>query len=129
MPYPALVLMLPDGTASRTQTDSEGNFIFAGLLPGAYRIDASCGGFLGATVMFTLTDGQQLALPPVALAAGDTNSDNRIDLLDAALVASNLDHAADLIPQADLNHDGMVDVRDLTLIGMQFGKTGPLNWS
>jgi hypothetical protein len=124
-----LVLMLPDGTASRVQTDASGNFAFTGLLPGAYRIDASLGGFLGAYLSFALVDGQQLMLPSVALAAGDTNGDNHIDLLDAALVASNLDHAADLIPQADLNHDGRVDVRDLTLIGVQFGKIGPLNWS
>jgi hypothetical protein len=32
------------------------------------------------------------------------------------------------VPQADLNQDGVIDIRDLTLLGSYFGTEGPLQW-
>ncbi|MBZ0296677.1 MAG: hypothetical protein K8L99_29215, partial [Anaerolineae bacterium] len=61
------------------------------------------------------------------LVAGDTNSDNVIDLNDAAMVASNFDGPA-TVQIADLNRDGQIDVRDLALIGASFGLSGPISW-
>lgn len=123
----AIVLTLPDGQVVQTQTDAAGNFAFANLTPGTYRLDAGLEGYLSSQASFTLTDGQVLLMPTSTLIGGDTNLDNRIDLTDAALIAANFDGTT-TVPNADLNHDGIVDIRDLTAIGAFFGQAGPTAW-
>jgi Carboxypeptidase regulatory-like domain len=127
--YSGIVVLLthPDGSAHQTTTDSAGNFTFANLTPGTYRIDATAGGYLSSQIMITLTQGQNVVLPSAMLVGGDTNLDNKIDLTDAALIAANFDGAS-IVAAADLNHDGLVDIRDLTTIGAYFGLSGPTQW-
>lgn len=122
-----LRLTRPDGTTLELPVGADGAFAFSSMLPGTYLLDAYATGYLSARAEFTLDADQTLQLPDEALVAGDTNADNVIDLLDAALIASNFDGPA-VVPEADLNRDGWVDVVDLTLLGNQFGQTGPLNW-
>ena len=122
-----VTLTLPDGSALQTITDSTGNFTFANLAAGAYRVDAGASGYLSSQTNFTLAEGQNLMLPPATLVGGDTNLDNKIDLTDAALIAANFDSAS-IVAGADLNHDGIVDIRDLTAIGAYFGLAGPTQW-
>lgn len=122
-----VVLTLPDGQVMQTQTDAAGNFAFANLVPGTYRLDAALAGYLSSQAAFSLTDGQVLLMPISILVGGDTNLDNRIDLSDAALIAANFD-GPNAVPGADLNHDGIVDIRDLTAIGAFFGQSGPTAW-
>jgi len=124
----AVTLTLPDGTIAESITDSAGQFVFANLVPGAYRVDTSAGGYLSSQAAFTLTDGQAFVLPSVMLVGGDTNQDNKIDLTDAALIAANFDSTS-VVAGADLNHDGIVDIRDLTAIGAYFGQSGPTPWN
>ncbi len=123
-----VMLTLPDGSGLQTTTDSTGHFSFANLAPGAYRVDAGVGGYLSSQTTFSLTQGQTLVLPTVALVGGDTNQDNKIDLTDAALIAANFDSST-VVADADLNHDGIVDIRDLTTIGAYFGQSGPTPWN
>ncbi len=123
----AVVLTLPDGQVMQTQTDAAGNFAFANVPPGIYRVDAGLAGYLSSQTAFTLSDGQVLLLPLSTLVGGDTNLDNRIDLTDAALIAANFD-GPNAVSGADLNHDGIVDIRDLTAIGAFFGQAGPTAW-
>lgn len=121
-----VTLSLPDGSALQTLTDSRGVFTFVNLLPGDYRVDAGTTGYLSSQFAFALGEGQSLTLPPATLISGDTNADNRIDLSDAVLIAANFNLTA--ITPADLNNDGVVDIRDLTAIGTYFGKAGPMPW-
>ncbi len=123
----AVTLILPDGKALQTITDGAGRFTFANLAPGSYRVAAGAAGYLSSQTSFTLTQGQNLVLPPATLVGGDTNLDNKIDLTDAALIAANFDSKS-IVAGADLNHDGVVDIRDLTAIGAYFGLTGPTQW-
>jgi len=123
-----VVLTLPDGTSQQTMTDAAGNFAFANLAPGNYRVDAGVVGYLSSQTTFTLNQDQNLVLPSAMLVGGDTNQDNKIDLTDAALIAANFDSSS-IVAGADLNHDGIVDIRDLTAIGAFFGLSGPTQWN
>jgi Carboxypeptidase regulatory-like domain len=122
----AVTLSLTGGSALQTLTDSRGVFTFVNLQPGNYRVDAGMTGYLTSQFVFALGEGQSLTLPPATLIGGDTNFDNRIDLSDAVLIAANFNLAVST--PADLNNDGVVDIRDLTVIGTYFGKAGPVSW-
>lgn len=61
------------------------------------------------------------------LVAGDIDENGSIDIIDAMFVASNL--GLDAIPEiayVDLNADSVINVRDLVLIGSNFGIVGPV---
>ncbi len=123
-----LTLTRPDGSTLDIPVGADGKFSFAGMDPGDYTLEASAQGYLSERAQFTLQAGQNFALSPALMPVGDTNGDDVIDLLDAALIASNFSDKAE-VPQADLNHDGKIDVGDLTMIGSQFGLAGPLTWN
>jgi hypothetical protein len=122
-----VTLTLPNGMAVQTQTDTSGVFTFVGMPPGGYQLMAGVSGFLPSQLAFSLIEGQNLLLPPTILVAGDTNLDNIVDLSDAVLIAANFNGPAS-VPQADLNGDGWVDIRDLAVIGAYYGRSGPVNW-
>lgn len=122
-----LVLTSPDGSTLELPVAADGLFNFANMLPGDYVLEASAPYHISIRAEFVLEAGQTFELPGVVLLAGDTNSDNIIDLMDAALIASNFDTPA-VIKEADLNGDGWIDVRDLTVLGTQFGTAGPAKW-
>lgn len=122
-----IVLTLPDGTQLQNTTGAPGTFEFLNLRPGTYRVEAASTGYLSRQMEFTLAEGETVLLPATFLVGGDTNSDNVIDVSDAALVALNFDGpAVDLT--SDPNRDGWIDVRDLALIGADYGLTGPIPW-
>ncbi len=123
----SLSLQRPDGQLLNLPIGVDGAFLFSNMDPGTYALEASAVGHLKARAEFILQAGQNVALSPTILTAGDTNGDDLIDLADAVLIAANFDSPA-TIQAADLNHDGWVDVRDLALIGADFGRTGPIFW-
>jgi hypothetical protein len=110
---------------NRATSDEAGNFSLE-LPSGTYSLTASMPGYLEAQKPnLTLAEGDDLALPPVVLIAGDVNDDGSIDLLDLVTAAASFNTA----PQdgrADLNSDGRVNIEDLVLIGMNFGKVESL---
>ncbi|HYE74806.1 MAG TPA: carboxypeptidase-like regulatory domain-containing protein, partial [Blastocatellia bacterium] len=57
------------GTTRTATSDSEGNYLFIGLLPSTYEITTEVSGFSTKTVRFELTVGQQ-ANVPITLTAG-----------------------------------------------------------
>ena len=82
-----------------------------------YRLEA--GFWSGATVV----------APPVSL-PGDANGDGHVDAVDLAAVATAFNAKEDSPnwnPSRDLNQDGIVDIYDLVLVGVNFGKTSPPN--
>ncbi len=123
----SVVLTLPDGSTVQSLTTAAGEFVFPNLQPGAYYVEARHDGFLARSLDFTLAEGQAFNLPASFLVAGDTDLNEIVDLSDAALIASNFDGPA-AVPVADLNRDGWIDVRDLALVGADFGLSGPIPW-
>lgn len=127
-PLTNLTLTLPDNNVVRSIADADGRFAFADLQPGNYRLEASAAGFLSSRIEFTLAEGQIMLLPTAALTSGDVNQDNVINIKDAVLVAANFDGPAK-VAEADITGDGWVDIRDLSLIGAQYGNNGPASWN
>jgi hypothetical protein len=57
------------GAARTATSDSEGNYVFLGLLPSSYDLKVEAAGFAGSTTRIELTVGQQANIP-IKLAAG-----------------------------------------------------------
>jgi hypothetical protein len=109
-------------------SDSSGAFQFANLPLGIYRLDASAPGFLSTRMEIRVLEGQLVQLPPTTLIAGDVNQDGLIDIKDVTLIAANFNGPATVL-EADINGDGWVDIRDLSVVSSQFGLAGPLPWN
>ncbi|MCB9452501.1 MAG: carboxypeptidase regulatory-like domain-containing protein [Anaerolineaceae bacterium] len=122
-----LVLTRPDGSTVTLPTRGNGVFTFSNMTPGTYTLETQAQGYLTNQITFELRAGEDRMLPTSRLIAGDTNGDNRVDLNDAALVASNFNGPA-IVTEVDLNEDGWIDIIDLTLVGTAFGLAGPLPW-
>ncbi len=122
-----ITLTRPDGSSITLPTGGNGVFAFSNMTAGPYTLVAQAQGYLTTQTSFVLNAGEERQLPTAVLVVGDTNGDNRVDLSDAALVASNFNGPA-IVTEVDLNEDGWIDVRDLTLIGAAFGLSGPTPW-
>jgi Cohesin domain/Dockerin type I domain len=123
-----LTLLLGGTTGvGQTITGPDGAFRFDNLVPGSYALQILTDGHLAAITSFEVP-AEGLTLPLITLPAGDTNTDQFIDLTDAALVGANFLLSAPPAPvAADVNRDGVVNISDLALIGGNFGLVGPLN--
>jgi hypothetical protein len=119
--------LVADGSMIELVAEEAGTFLFENLGPGEYILEASATGYLSKQASFTLSEGQQLALPTALLYAGDLDNDNEINLSDMVLIAANYNGPA-LISEADLNSDAWIDISDLTIVGAQFGMIGPIPW-
>ncbi|MBZ0274602.1 MAG: carboxypeptidase regulatory-like domain-containing protein [Anaerolineae bacterium] len=117
----------PNGATINVPAGANGTFTFSNVTAGPYTVEASAQGYLSTRISFVLGAGESRVLTPAVLVPGDTNGDNRVDLSDAALVASNFNGPA-IVTQVDLNEDGWIDIHDLTLVGVAFGLVGPLPW-
>jgi hypothetical protein len=123
-----VLLSKPDGTVISANLSATGEFSFPDLVPGAYQIVASASGYVPRQAQVIVEMGIPVSLPATQLVAGDTNDDGRIDIADAALVASNFDANGVVTPTVDLNRDGRIDILDLAQIGASFGLVGPTGW-
>jgi hypothetical protein len=102
---------------------ADGSFTLSGLTPGTYAISLSRPGYLPA--QFTdlqIGEGDVVHLPDVLLLGGDLNQDGRVDTHDLSLMAGSLGTEAAL---ADLTGDGIVDIQDLVIVGLNFGRPKP----
>lgn len=57
------------------------------------------------------------------LLPGDATGNGTVNASDLALVASAFNTSPPAITSADLNNDGIVDVYDLVIVGMNYGKS------
>lgn len=121
-------ILVTNSAGQQTQSQADGTFVISG--GGLLRFEYP--GFLSAqadvqTVQGVVsTDGtgfQPTNLGEITLLAGDVNSDNVIDILDLAYIATHFDDAD---PLADLNADGKVSIVDLALAARNYQQTGPL---
>jgi hypothetical protein len=119
----ASVTVDPGGNAA--QTFPNGSFELPSLIAGQYSVDITHTSYLRAGPrLFTVTTGNTLDLGNVTLLGGDCNNDDKINILDAAIVAyvfalANVDPGFD--SKADINGDGVVDIYDLVMVGNNFG--------
>ena len=117
---------------SFTQTSSNtpiGNVVFAGLIIATYRVTTDQPRYLNVDESLDkqVLVNADVTLPPLNLLAGNAYwADNIIDVSDASLVGVWYTKTeADLGPgetlDADVNFDGKVDLRDLALVGGNYG--------
>jgi hypothetical protein len=114
-----------DDTVEAAVSASDGSYLVGPLAPGEHVFDLRHAGHLrtGPREM-VVEGGRQLTLPDAVLLGGDANGDDRIDILDGAIVSSSFglrpgEPGADA--RADINGDGEVDIHDLVLVGANFG--------
>jgi hypothetical protein len=109
-------------------TNANGAYQFTDVPLGTYDIRASAANHLTASRTVNIqTDGQTVDPGMIMLLAGDTDSNGTIDVADAGLIGINFGFNAPPAPlAADLNVDKMVNIRDLVLVGGNYGKTGPM---
>ena len=96
------------------------------LSAGTYTGVASASGFLNTQGSFSVTSNLTLTLPTITLLAGDVDSNNEINQLDAMTVGMSYNTAEP--PGADFNNDGIINVLDLELLARNYRKTGPVVW-
>ncbi len=118
-----------DGTlVAEVITGADGAFSFGNVVMGDYAVVASAALHISVAQAASITaDGSLLDLGYEVLRAGDTDGNQVIDLADAATIGANFDVVVPPAPAfADLNADGQVNIRDLVLVGANFGLTGPV---
>lgn len=103
--------------------DASGNFTQS-VPMGIYNVTVSLNGYLTATksgveVGDLFSGGGPADLGPVTLLGGDADASGTIDVTDLAAIASAFGTAG---PSGNINGDGLVDVFDLVLSGLNYGK-------
>jgi hypothetical protein len=113
----------PGGQGALTMPD--GTFELPALAAGGYNVDVTHPSYLRAGPRpFSVTTGNTLNLGNVLLLGGDCDGDDKINIMDAAMVALSfalLSGRAGFEPRADINGDGVVDIFDLVMVGNNFG--------
>jgi hypothetical protein len=61
---------------------------------------------------------------------GDVNLDGKVDNTDLSMIAAGIGSlgSSSYLPNADLNHDGIVDIYDLVIAARQYGLSFPAPW-
>ena len=109
-------------------TDAAGRFEFADLPSGTYHLLACRPGCLSRYLgSFQPGAGERAEVPAAALFSGDVDRNDRVDLAD--LVALGLAYRSGsgdpgFNAAADLNADGLVDLRDFVLLARSYGLAG-----
>jgi hypothetical protein len=118
-------VIVGNATGQIVQTEADGYFAISGgdslsfELPGYLSAEAD----LRENLAAGQADDEPVDLGTVNMQAGDVNGDDRVDVLDLALIAQRY-LTAD--PLADLNADGRVNILDLALVGGNYQQQGPL---
>lgn len=111
--------------AASLVANADGTFILTAPA-GSYTITAIADGFLSAQGSITLTNGNTITMPNVALLAGDINNDGVIDQFDA--ITMGMSYNTSIPSAADLNNDGTINVLDLQLLALNYRKSGAIAW-
>jgi hypothetical protein len=120
-------LMSANTVLAELTTTETGKFEFQDVPVGEYQLMVNAPLHLTLTGAVTVSaDGLHVDAGTFSLPAGDTDDNRKIDILDASWVGINFGGAAAAAPNADLNRDSQINVRDLVLIGGNFALEGPL---
>ena len=72
--------------------------------------------------------GATTRLAEIVLLAGAADGDEDVDTVDLRIVTIGLGQEPPVGIGADINGDGLWDIQDLALVGLNFGKIGPMEW-
>ena len=113
-----------DGGLWTGSTNAAGEFSIPDVNEGTHTVTVSMVGYLPATKTgVEVTRGSDTSLSEVMLLGGDTDADADVDLDDLATVAASFGATGGA---ADINANGVVDIFDLVLAGINIGETESL---
>jgi len=116
------------GPVSAT-TDATGRYTLTGVPVGSHTVIASMSGYLFSQRSGVVVNaGLTTSLPEVRLLGGDADTDCNIDLFDLVAVSSLYGGAAPSGSGVDINGNGVVDIFDLVMVGVNFDKECPGAW-
>jgi hypothetical protein len=129
----SIVVTDAEENTQETVTDADGNFVVADLIPGTYTVEARMYGYLDSMEPeVVVVAGEATDLEATKLLGGDVapqpEPDNEIDILDVSYIGSHF-RTDEYKEAADVNSDGVVNIRDLTMAAANFGKACPMSWS
>jgi hypothetical protein len=93
---------------------------------GTYSLRATASGFLSALGPVAISAGGSTSMPTIRLLAGDIDSNNVIDQLDALTIG--MSYNTNNPAAADLNNDNTINVLDLEALAENYRTTGPTAW-
>lgn len=99
------------------------NLVQVTLLPGTYTLKATAPGHLDLAKTNITIDETSAQIDLGTLIAGDANNDNQIDEQDLAILRNEYLNKVSTT-DSDFNGDGIVDLIDLTILGINYHKTG-----
>ena len=105
-----------DNTTDFTFTNIQGQ-------PAWLRVDGPSHVTCEQTLTFPSDAGNEVLPDPLVLLAGDVNSDDAVDIIDAAAIGLEYGNAAS--GELDINGDGTINILDLIHVGRNYGTVGP----
>lgn len=109
-------------------TNEVGNFeIFDVPTNAEVTVIADADGYLPAVCARITPTAPETRLLPTSLVSGDVNEDDRVDISDVAMIAVGFGRTGPEL-LTDVNQDEVVDIFDIVLVSKNFGKEGPLDW-
>ena len=100
----------------------QGTLAIPQLPPGQYLLNLKMRGYLGKQIpnVITVSQGQQVTLPPISLVTGDITTDNQLDIFDYNVLIGCFGTKATSPTclnktASDINDDGTIDGIDLNL--------------
>jgi hypothetical protein len=118
-------------------TDNNGTFQFPSMPGGLYTFRADYPGYLVSEKTGVSISATTIDLGTTTLRGGDVNGDNAINIYDVVKIVNKFGQSgvavrgatcSDPDEAADINNDGLVNIRDLTITTGNWGLVGPLPW-
>ena len=114
-----VAVLYKDGSEfERVDIGADGTYVFDELPAGLYNLLISIPGWTEYNVYdISVAENEQVEILESTVIAGDVDNSGEINLGDIALVLTNMGKASnDEIKGCDINHDGLIDIADVTNI-------------
>jgi len=111
-------------------TDEQGQFL-CNVAPGPHTVSVSRCKYLMAETSVSVPRGTTVSLPDPFLLGGDINNNCEVDIFDVVALAAAYDTCPgdESCLSGDTNGDGCVDIRDMVIVGSNFGLECPQPWT
>jgi len=108
-------------------TDVNGMFDIVSVSAGLQVASADAPGYLSAMCSNASIAAPRTVLNAATLVGGDINSDDLVDIVDAATAGTNFGQTGS--NPADITLDEIVDIFDIVLVSVNYGEVGPKVWN